>query len=266
MGIVRTDIAPIYLSDVENSSQRDFSSQPKGQSRYFKKPSDASLLAVLNVVAFLTIQGSNTSANINTSGTSNGTILKVRTKSSNSFTTITVTSGAAVTKTQIVTDLNNGFITAGLPLTARIAATNKITIDNATKGPSAYIELSSTGAALHTLVGLTADSGTSGLSVAALKAAVYPTATTIDVSSVTVTALSTFSKMLTSNQTTLVAAIADAVAPKLVETGSVLLSFALGIISKLNNAAFQPGGSRIGLPAGVAVAVLKDDGSTVFSL
>jgi len=267
VAVVRSDIGNFLLDDVENSSQRNFSSEPAGQSRYFHKPSDTELSAALASAAKLTIRGSDTSATVDTT-VANGTKLNIKTSSAASFTQVTVTSNAALAKTQIVTELNAAFSSAGLGLVARISGTNQITIDTTAKGTSAYIEVSasspSTGA-LHTVLGITA-AATSPLSVSALETAVYPTSTTVDVSSATITALSTFSLLTTTDSAALVAAIADVVAPSLVETGPVMLSFVYGKLSKLRSTSYQPGGARVGLPAGVAVAVVEEDGSTAFSI
>lgn len=267
VAIVRSDIQKIYLADVENTSQRNFSSQPPGQSRYLHKPSDTELQAVLNSKAYLTIRGSNTAATVDTT-VANGTKLNIKTSAAASFTQVTVSSNAALPKATIVTELNAAFVAAGLGLTARISGTNQITIDTTAKGSSAYVEVSaaspSTGA-LHTVLGITA-AATSPLSVSSLKTAVYPTGTTVNVAPATINALSTFSLMQTADQTALDDAIADLVAPKLIETGMALLSFAYGQLAKMRVAGFQPGGSRSGLPAGICAAIVANDGSTVFSV
>jgi len=107
--------------------------------------------------------------------------------------------------------------------------------------------------------------GGTAVTVSALKAAVYPTATTIDVSSATIIGLSgTWGALTAPEQAILVAAIADQVAPELVETGYAQLSFYSGVMKELRDAAFQPGGTRVGLPAGQAIAVVENDGSTPF--
>lgn len=160
VAIVRSDIAQVLLDDVESSSQRCFSAEPAGQSRYFKKPSDAALQAIL------------------------------------------------------------------------------------------------------TSYGI--DTGT--LSVTTLKAAIYPTSTTVDVSTATVGALDGITALGTNPKAACIAEIADLVAPKLVETGPVLLSFVKGKLSKLKSSAFQPGGSRSGLPAGIAAAIVADDGTTAYTI
>ncbi len=352
VGIVRYDIGHMYLADVENRSQRNFSSEPAGQSQYFHRPVDTELQAVLNAKAFLTIRGSNTAATVDTT-VANGTKLNIRTSASAAFTQITVTSSATAAKTQLVTDLNAGFVAAGLGLVARISGTNQITIDTTALGSSAYVEISASSpstAAFHTVVGLTA-AATSPLTVQALRNATYVGVTSlagqtgaaasvtapvngiqtvtgltgmtaasvghgltlsgssstfntgtfvitafisatsvqianpagvldagagitwteytsvgINVASATITGLSTFSLMLAAPQAALVSAIQNIIAPTLVETGRVLLSFAFGDLFKMRSASFQPGGTRAGLPAGNACAIVANDGSTVFTL
>jgi hypothetical protein len=267
IGIVRSDIGNLYLSDVENSSQRNFSSEPRGQSRYFSKPTDAQLQAAMNASANLTIRGSDTAATVDTT-VANGTRLNIKTSAAAAFTQVTVTSNATLAKAQIVTELNAQFALNGLGLVARISGTNQVTIDSTAKGAAAYIATSasspSTGA-LHTVLGIAA-AATTPISVATLKAAVYPTSTTVNVAAATINALGTFALMTPAQQTANVASIADVVAPTLVETGPALLSFVHGQISKLRSATFRPGGARSGIPAGIAAAVVASDGSTVFSL
>ena len=160
VAIVRSDIGKIYLADVENTSQRNFSSESSGQSRYLAKPTDAALIAVLTKY--------------------------------------------------------------GMALTTRSLATRK--------------------------------------------AAIYPTASTVDVSSATVGALAGITALAADLKAACVADFQNLVAPRFVETGMVLLSFVYGKLAKLRSATFQPGGSRIGLPAAVGAAIVKDDGSTAFTL
>jgi hypothetical protein len=271
VGIVRSDVGKLYLSDVENKSQRNFSSQPKGQSRYLSKPTDAQLATMLGTVAFLTTLGSVGAATFNTAGTANGTKLNIKTAAAQPFTQITVTSGAAVPIATIVADLNRGFTNAGLGLHARADGTNHVAIDTTAKGPGAYFRIdaaSPSAGALQTVLGITVGVGAAvnGLTIAALKTAVYPTAVTVNVATATITALSTFANMASADKTALVTAIANTIAPRLVETGFALRSFAYGVISKVASSTYQPGGARIGLPAGIGAAVVADDGSTPFTL
>ncbi len=266
IGIVRTDIAKIFLSDVENSSQRDFSSQPKGQSRYFVHPTDAQLTAVLNRYALATLLGTNTST-FNTTG-SNATKLNIRTKTTDSYKQVTVRSGAAVTAAQIVTDLNLAFRNNSIAALARVSGTS-VAIDTVLGGPGVNLDLDASSpstAALQTVLGLSV-TAVAGTTVSALKAAIYPSVTTVNVASATIIGVSaSLTNMTAAAQAALVAAVQDIVAPRIVETGPVLLSFYKGVLSKMRNASFRPGGARVNLPAKAACVVLADDGSTVFTL
>lgn len=268
LGIVRTDLTSgIYLQDVENRAQRDFSSQPAGQSRTFKHPTDAQLTAILALYGLLSVRGTDTNATVDTSGGNN--ILKINTDGTTSYTSITVLSSATAAKTDIAAQLNIGFRNAGLKLSARVDSSNRIVIDTVAPnaGPNAKLRTDSVGggSTLGTPIGLGANNLT-GLSLASLKAAIYPTATTFDVSDATINALSTFSLLSSSQQDALDDAIANVVAPRLVETGPALRSFAYGTMRQLQSSSFRPGGARGGLPAGVAAYVTADDGSTPFTL
>ena len=167
---LRSDIKDIYLDDVENSSQRTFSSEPAGQSRYFHLPSDAELTAILTKY---------------------------------SITLIT------------------------LPL-------------------------------------------------ATLRTAVYGAAvapfSSVDVSSATLVALAGISGLGPTPQAACVADLQNLIAPPLVETGPVLLSFVYGKLNKLSNVSYQPGSpnaatiARLGYIANAAVACVESDGVTPFSV
>jgi len=264
VGAIRTDIQKVYLADIENRAQRCFSSEPPGQSRYLEKPSDDDFKSVLDTYAFLSLYGSNNAATVNTTGGNN--VFKVRVSATAAYTTINVTSNAALAKATIRNELNAGFESASLPLVARLVG-NRIIVDSngSNSGPAAYIGVDVGGnSTLNPIVGFTAGA-LSGLSVTALKAAVYAGGT-VDVSSATILALSTFTRLLAAAQDALVGGIADLAAPSLIETGPVLLSFVYGNLSKYNSADFQPGGDRAGLTAGAAVVCLEDDGSTLFSV
>jgi len=275
IGFTRTDIGPLYIDDIENRSQRNFSSEPRGQSRYFARATAADLEAVLDQWAILSIRGSDTNATVDTSV--NDT-LYIRQNATDAWMVMTVTSGAATPKTTIRDDLNGYFQSPAnpMPFIASIVGTNQLQIDTVApnSGPSARIEIHTFagGSTLNTPVGFPAGGQIeTGLAVATLEAAVYPGGTVVDVSAATLNALSTFS-LLTVTEQSLIRdgdnenGIADVVAPRLVETGPVLLSFAYGVIEGLRNVNFQPGGTRAGLPAGAAGSVLEDDGVTPFTL
>lgn len=356
VALVRSDIGRVYLDDIENTSQRNFSSEPAGQSRYFEVPTDAQLASMLAGVAFVTLLGANAQPFDTT--VANGTKLNIRASATAPFTQVTVTSAAGQSAASIVTQLNAQFKNFGLPFLARADATFHVAIDSTIGGPNAYIELSAaspSAGALQTVLGLGLGPF-SGLTVPALKNAAYvgntaiagqtgaaavitavshgvatvttvtgmtaadvgrcitfsgsthPTnngtfrivkyisATSVQIANVdavvdvgpltwteyanlsvnvapaTINALSTFTNLSTAQKTALDNAIANLIAPSLVETGPVLLSFVYGKLSKLYSAAFIPGAPwiateiRVGLPVGAAVAIVANDGVTPFTV
>lgn len=269
VGIVRNDLGPgVYLADVESRTQRCFSMEPPGQSRTFRKPFDSELLSALNTYGFLTILGTDVAVSVDTSV---NFTLRIRASAGAPFSIINVTSGLVTAKTTIRNDLNSYFLVNNLPFVASVTVANKLQINTTSDdaGPTGYLEVDSVanGSTLNTAVGFPVGGAIlTGLSLAALKAAVYPTPITIDVSSANIAALSTFGFLSASDLANLVDAIAEAVAPRLVETGPALLSFVYGIMSKMVDPNFQPGGARIGLPAGVACAIVEDDGVSPFVL
>jgi hypothetical protein len=229
----------------------------------------------LNQWAILSARATDVAATVDTSV--NDT-LRIRQAATDAWTTITVTSGAGTAKTTIRDDLNAVFQAplAPLPFVASIVGTNQIQIDTVAtdnSGPSARLEIDTNVAStLNNAIGYAAGGLIlTGLTVAALEAAVYPGGTVVDVSAATINALSTFADLTTVQQALIrdgdnENGIADVVAPRLVETGEVLRSFAYGVIGTLGLATFQPGGARAGLPAGAVGSILEDDGVTAFSL
>lgn len=262
----RTDLPKgLYIDDIEDTSRRNFSSQPKGQSRVLRRPTDSEVQAVLTATAFVSSRATNTAASVDTS--SNDT-LRIKTSSSASFTVIAVTSGGTTAKTVIAADLNAAFTAAGLDLLATVAGTNQIQIETTVGTASVIIDSVGNGSTLSTAVGFTAGGVTvAALSVSALRTGVYPTSTTIDVSSATLLALAgNFSNLATAKQTAYTTAVQDLIAPEFIETSLVLLSFVNGVLGKAAATSFQPGGTRIGLTAGPAIACLADDGTTPFTV
>src|SRR5574343_813201 len=159
VGFVRSDIQRFYLNDVENTSQRCFSSEPKGQSRYFRQATAADLLVPLNAYALLSVRGSiDTAAGVDT--TLGANVLKIRVLGTSAFTTILVTEGNPVANTTIRDDLNAAFIVNSLPFIASvvvIGVNEYLQIDTVApnSGPMARIELDTflNGSTLNPVVG-----------------------------------------------------------------------------------------------------------------
>jgi len=268
VAIVRSDIQKMYLNDVESRVQRNFSREPPGQSRYFHKPTDAEFLGFLNSWSFVSVRGTTNTATVDT--TLGANIFKIRANALAAYTSITVTSNAALPVATLVADLNAGFLAANLPFNAFVVpASNRVQIDSLIYGLASHIGIDSValGSTLCAVIGIGPGVITlNGLTLAALKTALYPTLVTVDVSSATIVGLSTFSLLPVASQTSLVNTLADLVAPKLVETGMALLSFVYGNLAKMRSVTFWPGGPRSGIPAGIAAAIVEDDGVSIFTV
>jgi hypothetical protein len=100
------------------------------------------------------LQGTNTSASVNTSGGNN--VIRVRSNGTyGSFQAFSVTSGASVNKTTIVSDLNN--VSTGFPsnpvtanLVASITGTNQLTISDSSANSAIEIDSIANGSTLGT--------------------------------------------------------------------------------------------------------------------
>lgn len=272
VGMVRTDLGRgVFIADVESRSLSNLAGNPPGQTRNVRRPTNTEWERVLALYPLpVAVTGTDMAVTVDT--TVNNT-LRIRTGGSSVYTVIVVTIGAATPKTTIVTNLNAGFTAAGLLLSASVVGTNQIRITStgANTGPYAFFQIDSVanGSTLNTSVGFpVGGTSASGITFAALQAllqtAVYPTSTTINVSTANIIAVSTINLLSVPNQTALVAAIAELVAPTFIETGAVLLSFSGGVISRIRSATFRPDGDRAGYATGLAVAVVAADGVTPF--
>lgn len=271
VAIVRTDMGQgLHMDDLLSRNQYPYASSVAGQSRVIRRPTSAELAAVITANPFAVYaEASDNAASVDTS--TNDT-LRIRASSADAYSVIAVTAGAATAKTLIRDDLNAAFVANDLPFIASVVGTNQlaITTTGANRGPNAYLQIDTVGAGstLSTAVGYT---GTGVLgqgvpinaAVAALIPNIYPTGTTVDVST---TAIAVAFPGVTEDPegADVVDALAELVAPKFVETGDVLLSFSYGKMSRMRDATFQPGGTRAGLPAGISIAVVEDDGVTPF--
>lgn len=270
VGLVRTDLNKIYLADLENRSQRCFSSEPPGQSRYLSYPTTSALQPVLNAYGLITKAGTNAQGAGYVTNAANDNDINIRVSPLSPYTTISVTSGAAVTATTIVNDLNTGFNSAGLPLLARrvvVGLNIFVFIDTTVGGTGVVLDVQATvTATLPAILGIPTGS-VSSVTVSTLISSIYqPPPQLLNVSSTNISLIGTWGNLTLTALNTLTDAIADVVAPSVVETGPALLSFVYGNLSKYNSPSFQPGGARVGLPAGAAVAVLEDDGVTPFTV
>jgi len=274
IGIVRSDLGQgVFIADIDSRNQYPYSSVVAGQSRTLRKPVDQELLSVIKANPLpVAITGQNVSTTVDTHL---ATGLSVRASKGATFTTVPVAGTGAALKTDIAAQLNSGFASAGLPLTASVAGTNQVRISTTRKGDGAYVEIGSQGSAgftgaLNFVLGISpvpAAAPSYNSLLAALKSSVY-TGSIFNVASGAVTSAGVnvgtganinFA-LLGTGAAPFVQKIADLVAPQFVEAGDVLLSFAKGEMSKFRSANYTIHGVT-----GAAIYATQDDGGTPFT-
>src|SRR5512135_2675532 len=149
VGLIRQDLARVYLDDVENTSQRNFSSEPPGQSRYFEYPSDTSLTSVLNQYAVLSNPGNSAVFPLTITLGVNDTLTAI-VQSGGPTITMVIAAGS-YTAAQLATALNAAFAANGIAqsLTAFVqGSTNlhsgQIHIDTVAPGSAALASFAAT--------------------------------------------------------------------------------------------------------------------------
>ncbi len=275
VGIVRGDMgAGVYLADLSSRNQYPYASAVRGQARTLRKPVDSELLSVIKANPLpAATTGLNTSTAVDTHL---ATGLSVRVSKGATFTTVPVGGTGAALKTDISAQLNAGFASAGLPISAAVVGTNQIRLSSARKGDGAYIEVNSQGSAGYTgalsfVLGLAAGPVAvppQATLMAALKSAVY-SGSVFNVASGTIVnagvnvntgANINYALLGITGASKFVDTVAELVAPKLLETGDVLLSFAKGDMADLRKPTYVLHGVT-----GAALYATDNVGATAYS-
>lgn len=278
IGVIRGDLpGPIHLRDLETVSQFNPPTEVKGQELYIARPLTTDIEAILANATYgagAVIQGSDISGSfpITLSGANN--VLKVRLSSTASFTTVTVATGAVANIGALVTAVNTALATAGL--SSSIVAFqgpgsgSRLALEAKLRGVTSYLEIdtSGNGSTFDTPAGFTAGARTMPTG-AAFITALNPVSGTLNVSTASINAVgsTTSANALSLIPTTrgTQAAIADSIAPRVIESSVALDSYLVGMISEYRNAGFNPDPHR-GLPAGAAISVVQDDGSSAMTV
>jgi hypothetical protein len=198
--------------------------------------------------------------------------LKIKTSSSASFTTVLIPQAAYSTLATLAAAIDS--VTRPYGVAGRVnAAGNGIALESLTYGVNSYLQNDTVvgGSVANTDLGLANGAIRTMPAAATFITALNPIDGTLDVSVATINGVGS-----STNSTALALipssrgvqeALADAIAPQLVETPSVLDSFLVGQISELLNANFNPDTRRVpALTSGAAVSVIQDDGVSVFTL
>lgn len=276
LGIVRTDLGyGIHVDDLDSRNQYPYAEGPHGQARTFRRPTDAEFLGMVRDTPLpVAVTGLNTATAVDTRFATGG--LALRSSPGGTFASVGVGGTSAALKTYVRDQLNAGFASGGLPYTASVVGTNQIRVTSTITGQAAYLEFQSQGSAGYTgalnfVLGI--PQGTFAAApqpslAAALKSAVYTGAafnvSTGAIANAGVTgptgASQNFGLLATGALAAFRDRVAEAVAPAVVESGDVLLSFANGKISRLRSSSYTFKGV-----AGAALYATLDDGVTPYN-
>ncbi len=276
VGIIRGDLpGPVFLADLEPVSRYNPAIEPRGQERYVGRPTTDEIEVVLADAtegAGAVLNGSDISGSFPLTVT-NGVDddLKLRLAATPTpFVTYTIVAGGYATIADYVVAINAALGNAGITCRENVAG-NGIALESDTLGVNSFIENDNEAGGSNANV----ESGLVDGAIRTMAPAAdfitdcLPVGGPLDVSAATIIAVGsgTNTNALTLIPTTrgTIAAIAQALAPQLVETPAVLDSFLVGNIADLLSASYTPDSRRVpALSTGPAVEVVEDDGSTAF--
>lgn len=263
VGVIRGDTpGPLFMADLEPTSQTNFPVDPAGQTRYVSRP-DLTIVGAAVAVAPAAIVATGDITFPLVIGGGNDTLL-VTTDPLAFFTTVSIANAAYANLAALLVAVNAALVTAGVDVEA-VQGVSSVRMDllSTALGPDAYIENDTVanGSIANTDLGL--PDGASWLvpSVTTTIAALLPVGGPLDVSSATILAL--VSPVLSAAE---VSTIADAIAPQFVDTDVAIKSFELGNLAGYLSAEYVPDPHRVpAMTAGPAITVVADDGTTLFT-
>lgn len=265
VGIIRGDLpGPLFLADLEPTSQIDFPVDPPGQTRYVGRPdlttvgtalasAPAAIVGTADIVFPLTI----------TLGVDDVLLLR-EAGGLTPFTTVTIFAAAYANLAALLSAVNAALVAAGMTNITAVQGSSALRLNlvGAT-GPGAYIENDTVlnGSTANTGLGLPDGATWTVPTAAAVITATLPVGGPLDVSPATLLGL--VSPVLTAAQ---ILAIQDAIAPKFVETDVVKKSFEVGNLAGFISPLFVPDPHRMpAMTPGPAITVVQDDGVTLYT-
>lgn len=277
LGVIRGDMpGPVFLSALEPVSQYNPPTEPRGQEVYVSRPTVPEVEGVLasaTLGAGAIIQGTDISGTFPVTINAGNDDLKVRTAATPvAFTTVLIVQATYTTFAALLAAVDDALRGTGIRAIQAAGTGSRIGLEGA-HGVASYVETDSTagGSVANTPLGLPAGGSIRTMpSAADFIAATLPVGGPLDVSTATLngvgatTSANALSLVPTTRGTQ--EALADAIAPQLIETPVVIDSFLTGQISELLNANFNPDTRR--MPAivdGPAIVVVQDDGVTPFA-
>ncbi len=266
VGVIRGDMpGPVFLADLEDVSQWNPPTEPRGQERYLSRPDLTLVGAALTDFIPASRKGTlDISAGV-TVVVAVSDVLQIRVDPLAGYTSCTVVAGVytaaafiVAVNAAIAASAMSGLVTASLDETSKY-----FVLRTTAQGAGAYLGVNVLATStLNTLVGFANPAF----------AFTVPTATTVITTTLPVggplnVSDATLTTLLGGGITTAEkSAVADTIAPKFIETDVVTKSFQVGYLADLRNALFNPNPSaKPPLTPGPAITVVQDDGTTPFA-
>jgi len=292
VGVIRGDLpGPVFLADLEPTSQHNNPVDPVAQTRYVSRPNataitnflagvyasdteDGSPAVTLPIPAGKTgaggvtagIEGTALTFPLTISGGSN--VLRVKNTSAGSFTVLTITPGSFATMALLVAAINALAKTAAVGVTATTdtATGTLLVLQSTVPGVGSYIGLDTNGngsTANATLGFSTSGANFTMPSATTIITAMNPVASPPATGSINVSAATILSTL---GAAPAAAHVADLIAPQFQESEVAIQSFQVGNLAGYLLASFNPDPHRVpAITAGPAIQVVQNDGHTAFT-
>lgn len=271
VGVIRGDLTagPIFLADLEPTSQTNNPVDPVAQTRYIARP-DLTLVgrAMAPIPAAVESTGDITLPLAVVGGGVSDT-LRINTGSGMVVATIAANAGYA-SMTLLIAAVNAALVAAGIPAVAEVGVSAlRLRLKTTTsKGPGAIITVDTVGNGSTANTGLVFGAGGLTFTVPTALATITsmnPVGGPVDVS---LTKMLLVSKALQTGATVnaLGVALADTIAPHFVETDVAIKSFEVGNLAGLRSLTYVPDPHRVpAMTPGPAISVVQDDGVSLFA-
>ena len=263
VGVIRGDVpGPVFLADLEPTSQANFPTEPEGQSRYISRPTADSVEAMMaaSIPASIVSTGAIAFplAIINANHT-----LKIKGPVGDAYTSVVVANDTYANIDALVAAVNT--VLAATNFAAVAFSATKLALQTKTKGTGTriLIDTAAGGSTFNTPAVLGAGGQVKTVPApAGFITTTLPVGGPLDVSASTIR--TSLGGGLTDAQ---VKAAADAIAPQFIETDTLIKSVLVGDLHGLLSASWNPDPNRIPvIDSGAAIAVVEDDGSTLFAV
>lgn len=270
VGVIRGDLTagPIFLADLEPTSQTNVPVDPVAQTRYIQRPDLTRVgLAMATIPAAVESTGNITLPLAITFGVND--TLKVNT-GSGVVTAVIAPSLGYNTMALLIAAVNAGLVAAGSDAVAEVGVSAlRLRLKTATyKGPGTVITVGTVGAGSTANTPLVFGAGGLTFTVPTTLATItsmLPLTGPLDVSTTKMLLVSP-ATVSASAVNALGSSLADTIAPHFVETDVAIKSFEIGNLAGYLSLAYVPDPHRVpAMTPGPAITVVQDDGVSLFT-